>query len=398
MQVPLELRCATESDLRNWTGPEYLFWFYFNRNLPYDPVRPWVDHDGRWYATISADGCNNTVPCGAGGAEFLFSSPALRGPTANWQLIGPMFVSNWTVLTPYKPASLLNAEFVTADYFGYLTGDPRGGATRCLLNNLFIFGGTTTYFCGTQQPGKQFIVNYSDPAATGMIDWGVFGDDGTGTPGIPGLTPNKGGTYMMARTLSPQSPNQVAAPGRKIITAWINGNGGTAQALPRDLSLDPETGELLQAFSPELQLLRLPSKDSGTLPRSGQMEIYAQFAVTATADPARHFGLLLQQAEDGAAALELTIDRKMQRVKLGGREGPLLAYPAPHHLEFDVHVIIDHVLVTVIVNNRTAITALSSPQSESSTLFDVVGVDDVDTTLVHPLQAWALRDAETVDA
>ena len=58
-QVPLEVRCATSPGaalrLDNFSGPEYLFWFYFNRNLPYDPVYPWKDTDGRWYAAISAD-------------------------------------------------------------------------------------------------------------------------------------------------------------------------------------------------------------------------------------------------------------------------------------------------------------------------------------------------------
>ena len=95
-QVPLELRCALTPqaaiELNNFSAPEYLFWFCepravlsgsalapicdclpaapadFNRNLPYDPVRPWKDSDGRWYATISADACNSTVPCAGGGA------------------------------------------------------------------------------------------------------------------------------------------------------------------------------------------------------------------------------------------------------------------------------------------------------------------------------------------
>lgn len=43
-------------------------------------------------------------------------------------------------------------QFVTAGYFGSLAGDPLGGATRCLTNNIFDagFSGTTAYFCGTQ--------------------------------------------------------------------------------------------------------------------------------------------------------------------------------------------------------------------------------------------------------
>jgi hypothetical protein len=115
--------------------------------------RPWIDVEGRWYATISADGCNTTsTPCAAGGREYLYTSPALRGEAANWTLLGPLFTSNFTVLTPNDPSAVESAEFVTAGYFGNLTGDPRAGATRCLTNNVFSAGmdGTTAFFCGTQ--------------------------------------------------------------------------------------------------------------------------------------------------------------------------------------------------------------------------------------------------------
>ena len=68
--APLELRCAKNSNLTEWGAPEYIFPVYYYRALPYDPARPWKDTDGKWYATISTDGCNATtkkVPCGAGG-------------------------------------------------------------------------------------------------------------------------------------------------------------------------------------------------------------------------------------------------------------------------------------------------------------------------------------------
>jgi hypothetical protein len=121
-QVPLELRCATDANaavaLNNFSGPEYLFMFTFNRNLPYDPVRPWKDSDGLWYATISADACNSTVPCAGGGALYLYSSPALRGAKADWQPVSGagriMFASNWTVLTPFHPDAVESNEFVTS--------------------------------------------------------------------------------------------------------------------------------------------------------------------------------------------------------------------------------------------------------------------------------------------
>lgn len=39
--VPMELRCATNPSLTNWSGPIWIYPVYFYRPLPYDPVRPW---------------------------------------------------------------------------------------------------------------------------------------------------------------------------------------------------------------------------------------------------------------------------------------------------------------------------------------------------------------------
>jgi hypothetical protein len=51
--VPLELRCATNAALTEWTGPIWLYNVSFYRALPYDPVRPWVDADGKVHYTHS---------------------------------------------------------------------------------------------------------------------------------------------------------------------------------------------------------------------------------------------------------------------------------------------------------------------------------------------------------
>ena len=134
-----------------------------------------------------------------------------------------------------------------------------------------------------------------------MMDWGVFALSGTGASGVAGLVTTGDGVYKMARTLSPQSPNQVSAPGRKIITAWIDGGNGataTAQALPRDLTLDGDTGELLQQLSPELQALRTGSGDPVGV-RSLQVEVVATFYLAADADPDAVFGVNVLMSEDG---------------------------------------------------------------------------------------------------
>lgn len=51
--VPMELRCAKKgsnfSTLTEWEDSgEFILPFYFYRALPYDPVRPWKDDDGKW--------------------------------------------------------------------------------------------------------------------------------------------------------------------------------------------------------------------------------------------------------------------------------------------------------------------------------------------------------------
>lgn len=396
-QVPLELRCASRANLTAWGPPEYMFWFYFNRALPYDPVRPWKDTDGRWYATISADGCNSSVPCAAGGRAYLYSSPSLRGPSVDWQPAGVLFTSNFTVLTPHSPATIESNELVTAGYFGSLAGDPRGGRTRCLTNNVFNagFDGTTAYFCGVQAaPGAPLDVDLADPVATGMIDWGCMKDGGApGATGVAALVGGAGGPYKMARTLSPQSPNQVAAPGRKIITAWVDDGAGVGQALPRDLSLDAASGALLQQFSPELQALRLGGGAPAGL-RTQQLELVAEFAVAAGADSQAEFGVRALLSEDGADAQTLAVSLGRGLVSAAGHAGPLLPPPPPPGTPFTVrlHAIIDHSIVSAIFNNRTAITAISTPRDADSARVELFGVDGV-TITATVWMAWALRNA-----
>ena len=45
--APLELRCAENDNLTEWSAPEYIFPVYYYRALPYDPVRgPGQQHLG----------------------------------------------------------------------------------------------------------------------------------------------------------------------------------------------------------------------------------------------------------------------------------------------------------------------------------------------------------------
>ena len=58
---------------------------------------------------------------------------------------------------------------------------------------------------------------------------------------------------------------------------------------------------------------------------------------------------------------------------------------------YTVHIIADHSIVTVIVNNATAITAVVTPSSSGPGAVQLFGVDGV--AVKCQWQAWALRDA-----
>ena len=64
------------------------------------------------YQLLSMDGCNTTtrkLPCEAGGELVMWRSPALRGPTAQWQKVGSVFSAKDAVLA----GAHLTKEFVT---------------------------------------------------------------------------------------------------------------------------------------------------------------------------------------------------------------------------------------------------------------------------------------------
>jgi hypothetical protein len=387
---PIELRCALNDNLTAWGPPEYIYDFYFNRGLPFDPVRPWKDSNGLWYATISADSCNTTEGgCSLGGREYIYTSPVLHGPGTNWQMLEtPLFSTSFTVLTAVNGLTQ-HGEFVTAGYFGALTGDPRGGSTRCLTNNLLELSGDTAFFCGQQSggPGSPLIVNFSDTGAVGMIDWGSLGLNTSPTgKGVYALKAINGGPYKMARTLSPSSANQVLETGRKVITAWLD-VATSAQALPRDLSLDTVDGSLLQAFSPELTALRLGNGDPKSV-LAQAVEIVVDFTVNPGADSNASFGVWALLSADGTDFVKIGVDLGLGVVTVADGAGPLMGNRTHIH----VHAIIDHSIVTAIFNNRTAITRRKDPKGIDSERTALYGVDGVGISATV-WNAWALRNA-----
>lgn len=378
--VPLEVRCTEGTEPggnTSWGAPEYLFDVFFNRALPYDPVRPWVDEDGRWYTAISMDGCNGTArgDCASkGGRMVLWSATVPRGPAADWALVGMLFESNKTVLTPKGEGSVLDVEFVTSNFFGAVPGDPLGGRTRVFTNNVGGVGccsGTTGFFLGTQSgPGAQFLVNQSSPHHMGMLDWAAFLPDqaaiAKGAKGAMALIGTGTRGFSMARTLGSPDANQVLHPGRRVVVGWL-GTTPAMQSLPRDISLSSE-GELLQAFVPELKTLRRqaephPGRGAGgalarsvddVLGRGLQLEVVVD-VLSATANDT--LGIVVQEdpTKEGASGVKILVDPKTELLHVGDRAGPLPPAGGSGAAGWRLHVFVDGSSIEVICNNRTAL-------------------------------------------
>ena len=394
--VPLELRCARNANLTDWGEPEYLFPVYYNRPLPYDPVRPWIDDDGAWYVALSADGCNVSeakMPCPRGGALHLWTSPKLHGAGADWQHLGEMLVTNRTPLDRSE-----TAEFVTSDFFGNLQGDPRGGATRIVTNNGgTVNSGSPIFYMGVQANGSKFLdgageMEFAAPGEIGMLDYGAFTRNGR--PGAKGIGALRGNlsqrAFSMAKTLGGESANQVAKPGRRRLVAWgstFHQGGGayTFQTLLQDLTLAPGKGPgenvvLQQAFIPELQMLR----QGKPIDRSQQFELVAtiskpvhgrlqgQAKTTSWCGDECAYITVLNTVHIGVDFLSqiVFVDTTAQRnlMPVYGpnpapvRAGPLLlrASTAPVDV-VHVHAIVDHSIIAVIFNNRTSLTVATTP-------------------------------------
>eukprot|EP00935_MAST-01C_sp_MAST-1C-sp1_P000043 g43.t1 len=419
--VPLEIRCATNDFLTDWSDPIWLYDMFYYRALPYDPVRPWIDTDGSWYSAMSTDGCNSTTkkrPCAAGGRLDLWKSPALHGDKMNWTYIRPMFTTSETV----NSKTAISAEFVTSGYFGF--GD--GGTTRVVTQN----NAGPTYWIGKQSNGSPFVVDWTSNYSTGMYDHG---------------------SLTMARTLG-ADPNQVTKAGRRVLVGWMGGTPAS-QSLARDLTLGTTSAGtggrkdpiLLQQFVPELKVLRSPSSyrevrsaptdNKNTKPEQGataavttaatgslRMEIYATF----TFDPntQQPFGVSVLGSADGNTSQKITIDcsKKSQypnrgppycTASCGNRghsSGPLLpepdatgaavsdAFEGTATATASVHVIVDHSILECIFSNRTAMAVTNvGGASEDDTTVALFGTG-AGTTTTAKMQSWNLQAANNPDA
>eukprot|EP00937_MAST-01D_sp_MAST-1D-sp2_P000575 g575.t1 len=319
--VPLELRCALNDELTAWANTtadiDYLFNVSWWRGIPYDPARPWFEEsDSQWYQLLSMDGCNETtkaLPCEAGGELVMWKSPALRGPTAAWEKVGPVFNAKDAILA----GSHLTKEFVTIDYIG--STDPKDGETRYFLNNVGGNGGgegccsgTTSYFPVTQAAGQPM----KQVGPQSMLDWGAFVLSDESKTGLDALIGTGSRGLSMARTLGSEEADQVTKPGRRVLIGWTGpsplaalGGQGSAQSLARDLSAGADGKTLLQAFAPELQALRderlAPASPGAAVSAGLQAEVLARF------DGNKGGSLSVMGDDEGATVITLDTARQL---------------------------------------------------------------------------------------
>ena len=399
--VPLELRCASNDELTEWGPSIWLYDVFFWRALAYDPIRPWKDLDGYWYSGVSLDACNRTCfshpqGCGCAGGEVpLWRSPALHGPRANWTRVStPLIQTNRSYPCDRigRCRGLISREFITSNYFGQVAGDPRRGASRVFTANNYApdpvhLGPGTAFWIGSQANGTTLDVDYTDPHATGVLDFGDF---------------------TMARTLSPS--DQVTEAGRRTLLGWIGGCASNAQqargaqSLPRDLSFAP-SGQLLQSFVPELQSLRKPETyrrhtlGSGLVASSLQLEVVGRF--TLVADQTKSLGVVgftVLGSADGSESTFVGVDAQSRIVMVNstnqgvynlanetGLSAPLLGDGS----SVLIHCFVDGSVLEVIFDNATAFSVRISPTSASNTYLGVRGSG----ALSAVVESWELRDA-----
>jgi hypothetical protein len=273
--------------------------------------------------------------------------------------------------------------------------------------------------CISQANGSKFLDSagkndFAGPGEIGMLDWGAFAPNGAaGAQGTKALRGKLSRGLSMARTLGVSSasarrqgaciwrlirydtihihrpcasahrrtasrcmqgdPNQVAKAGRRTLVGWGSATY-TFQTLLQDLTLGGTEAApfLRQQFIPELQVLR--DEGSTGLATSQQFEVVASLIkpparrqLTArvtggTAWTCAHpaYFTVLGHTKVGVCydSRLVFVDTSAQPLlgKLGNsgiRAGPL--YGDPTAL-VHVHLIVDHCVLAVIVNNRTSLT------------------------------------------
>ena len=97
-------------------------------------------------------------------------------------------------------------------------------------------------------------------------------------------------------------------------------------------------------------------------------------------------------SDDGADEQRVSVMLGPQLVGAAWGAGPLVPQlSAAAGGSVRLHIIVDHSIITVICNNRSAITTYVRPRDANSTGIALFGVDG--STITATWQAWALRGA-----
>jgi len=377
------------------------------------------------------------------GNESFFTSRALVGPQAQWQSVASFpswFSDQGSLLIPGHP---MTHEFVSPDFFQNISGDP----TNDTATSVFM---TSTYGpLADAWQSNQGLYNYavfvigSQPQGVGTpfvservaaVDWSPFSPHNT-TPGGLDVAVGWGPTqYGCCPKTAADGPALATEPGkiRRVLLGWLQ-NGcsssstiGVSDAaensltLPRDVSLAAD-GTIRQRYVPELQQLRKgnavtvtqqPFPQAGTPPQLLKGVSGAQIEVVGTVKfgpgYAGAFGLsvLGGEVEGVAEHTDIVFDLQRQQVQIDRRNSSarftdtdVRAGPMPPTLstpgELRFHAYVDHSIVTVIVENQTALTVWVHPVSPNSTsvgLFNAGGNSTSGSTppVLEVLEVWQL--------
>ena len=199
-------------------------------------------------------------------------------------------------------------------------------------------------------------------------------------------------------------------------------------SLARDISLGLGADgkpEIEQRFVPELQQLRSPEQavrlrgkralrggSPTPLPLANQSMQFEIRATVRQADPhtTDRIGFFVRASNDFTERTEVGVDVQAQLVYVDRsrsgtawdssdtRAGPLVATPARHG-SVHFHIIVDGPIVTVIVNNRTALTVSVLPRDESvavaffATTRSSSVAGGLATAPLFDIDAWNLQSA-----
>jgi hypothetical protein len=249
-------------------------------------------------------------------------------------------------------------------------------------------------------------------------------------PAKPSLSMRSGTAsrgLSMARTLGSEEADQVSVSGRRVLIGWtgpapadmtaLRDGGGSAQSLPRELSLGPDRS-LLQRFVPELAQLRsaapVAPADAGL-----QAEVVAMLPDRCGNALSRDEACALSVFGDGANATTVTLLPWLGLITVNGtsqgntevRAGPLPPACTTATCGFNggwqLHAILDHSIVELIVNNATAFVVYVAPASVRAKQVSLHGsallseardsTDDAQLEDGATLRVWQLKSANNLN-